>query len=114
MIRSYQALVDGITVTVLADRGRNRPQGLLSGGPGAPTEVTLYRRTNGKPRKTKLPVKVTVSLSKGDTVEIKTAGGGGYGKPSYRSKSRVKDDIENEIISRPFAKRAHYLARIEF
>jgi len=114
VIRSYQALVDDITVTVLADRGRNRPQGLLAGGPGAPTEVALYRRTHRKTRKIKLPVKVTVHLSKGDAIEIKTAGGGGYGKPNGRSKLRVKDDIENEIISRPFARRAHYLTGIEF
>jgi N-methylhydantoinase B len=106
MIRSYQALADDITVTVLADRGRNRPQGLLAGGPGATTDVTLYRRKNGKPRKTKLPVKVTVHVSKGDTIEIKTAGGGGHGSPNDRSNSRIRDDIENEIISRPHAQRA--------
>jgi N-methylhydantoinase B len=106
MIRSYQALADDITVTVLADRGRNRPQGLLAGGPGAATEVTLYRRQNGKPHKTKLPVKVTVRVSKGDTIEIKTAGGGGHGSPNDRSNSRIRNDIENEIISRPYAQRA--------
>ncbi len=81
IIRSYQALADNITVTVLADRGRNRPQGLLGGGPGARTEVTLHKRTRGKTRKIRLPVKITVVLQNGDVIEIKTAGGGGYGKP---------------------------------
>src|SRR5713101_4378845 len=109
IIRSYQALANDITVTVLADRGRNKPQGLYGGGPGARTEVTLYRMAKRNTRKIKLPVKVTVLLQKGDAIEIKTAGGGGYGKPESRDKSRVRDDIRNGIISRSNVKRAHYL-----
>jgi len=109
IIRSYQALVNDITVTVLADRGRNRPRGLFGGGPGAWTEVTLYKKmAKGKTRKIKLPVKITVVLHKGDIIEIETAGGGGYGKPRSRAKSKIRDDIGNGIISRPYAKRANY------
>ena len=107
IIRSYQALADDITVTVLADRGKNRPQGLFGGGPGAPTEVSLYKRTEGKTRKTKLPVKVTVVLRKGDFVEIKTAGGGGYGRLRSRDLSRIRADIQNGIIGEQNAKRAY-------
>ena len=107
IIRSYQAQTDDITVTVLAERGRNRPRGLFGGGPGARTEVTLYKKAKGKTRKIRLPVKTTVVLQKGDIIEIKTAGGGGYGKPENREKSRIGDDIENQIISYPYAKRAH-------
>src|SRR5207247_8935844 len=47
IIRSYQALTDDITVTVLADSGRNRPQGLFEGGHGARTEVSLYKKKRG-------------------------------------------------------------------
>ena len=108
IIRSYQVLTNGITVTVLADRGRNRPRGLFGGGPGSGTEVTLYKRVKGKTRKTKLPVKITVRLERGDIVEIKTAGGGGYGRPESRDKLRVRDDIRNGIISRSYARRANY------
>jgi len=108
IIRSYQALANDITVTVLAERKRNKPQGLYGGGPGARTEVTLYRMAKRNTRKIKLPVKVTVLLQKGDAIEIKTAGGGGYGKPESRDKSRVRDDIRNGIIGRSYVKRAHY------
>src|SRR2546428_990370 len=108
IIRSYQSLSDDITVTILSDRGRNRPQGLFEGGPGARTEVTLYKKDIGKTRKLRLPVKITVLLKKGDVIEIKTAGGGGYGKAENREKSRIRNDIENEIISYPYARRAHY------
>jgi N-methylhydantoinase B len=97
IIRSYQALSDDVTVTVLADRGRNRPQGLFGGGPGARTNVTLYKRTRGKTRKIRLPVKITVVLQNGDVIEIKTAGGGGYGKPRKRERSAIKEDVENAI-----------------
>ena len=108
IVRSYQSLSDDITVTILSDRGRNRPQGLFQGGPGARTEVTLYKKENGKTRRIRLPVKITVVLQKGDVIEIKTAGGGGYGKAEKREKSRTRDDIENEIISYPYARRARY------
>src|SRR5438552_16085026 len=69
IVRSYQALTDNITVTVLADRGRNRPRGLFGGGPGARTEVNLYHTARGKARKIRLPVKVTIVLQKGDVIE---------------------------------------------
>jgi N-methylhydantoinase B len=108
IIRSSQALADDITVTVLADRGRNRPQGLFGGGPGAETRVTLYKKTNGKSRKTKLPVKVTIVLQKGEVIEIKTAGGGGYGRVKDREESRIKQDVENEIISHFYSGSSHY------
>lgn len=108
IIRSYQALANDITVTVLADRGRNKPQGLFGGGPGARTEVTLYKTSKRKTRKIRLPAKITVVLQKGDVIEIKTAGGGGYGRPESRDKSRVRDDIGNGMISLSYAKRANY------
>ncbi len=104
IIRSYQALTDDITVTVLADRGRNRPQGLFGGGPAAQTIVTLYKKTKGKTLKVALSVKTTVVLGQGDIIEIRTAGGGGYGIPEKREKSRVKEDLENGIISPSFAR----------
>jgi len=96
IIRSYQAQTNNITFTVLADRGKNKPQGRFGGGPGANTEVALYRRNKGKMVKTRLPVKTTIVLKKGDVVEIKTAGGGGYGNPEKRAKRRLKDDLETD------------------
>ncbi len=99
IIRSYQALTNEITVTVLAERGRNRPQGLSGGGPGARTEVSLYKKKRGRSEKIRLPVKTTVILDKGDIIEIKTAGGGGYGKPEKRERQRIEEDLENRVIT---------------
>jgi N-methylhydantoinase B len=108
IIRSYKAMASGTTVTVLAERGRNRPQGLFGGGSGAGTEVTLYRRTRRRNRKVRLPVKTTIVLQRGDIIEIKTAGGGGYGKPGSRDKSRIRQDIENEIIHHSHTRRVRH------
>jgi N-methylhydantoinase B len=99
IIRSYQAQCNSITVTVLAERGRNQPQGLFGGRPAARTEVILYKKRRGTYRKVRLPVKTTIDLQKGDIIEIRTAGGGGYGKPGNREKSRIREDVENEIMT---------------
>lgn len=98
IIRSYQALAK-TTVTVLADRGRNRPKGRFHGQSGATTEVWHYKKIGRNSRKSKLPVKTTVVLERGDIIEIRTAGGGGYWDPSKRSALRVKRDLENGIIT---------------
>jgi N-methylhydantoinase B len=98
IIRSYQALADSITITVLADRGRLKPRGLAGGGPALPVEVNLYQTRKGQVLKSRLPIKATIRLKKGDTVEIKTAGGGGYGQPERREKNRVREDNENGLV----------------
>src|SRR5256712_7297755 len=110
IIRSYQALNDNITVTVLADRGRNKPRGLFGGGSGALTEVNLYERARGKTRKTRLSVKVTLVLRKGDVIEIRTAGGGGYGNSEKRGKARVKKGVRHGIVKAPKKRRDTYQA----
>src|SRR5256884_3413639 len=104
IIRSYQALAGDITVTVLADRGRNRPQGLFGGGPGARTKVTLSKKKRGNPMKVRLSVKTTIVLDRWDIIEIKTAGGAGYGRPERRPRSRIKEDLENGIVTRSYVR----------
>src|SRR3989454_1284116 len=111
IIRSYQALANNITVTVLADRGRNRPQGLFGGKPAVRTEVALYRKTKMRTRKIRLPVKTTVVLQKGDVIEVRTAGGGGDGRPGKREGARIKEDIQQGIITSPNVRRARYQFR---
>src|SRR5919108_4522256 len=60
IVRSYKALADQTTVTILAERGRNQPQGLFRGRPGARATVTLYKKVRGRIRKVPFPVKATV------------------------------------------------------
>ena len=65
------------TLSLLTDRRRSRPYGLLGGGPGAPGRNVLIH--NG--REKELPAKGVIELEPGDVVSIRTPGGGGYGPP---------------------------------
>lgn len=103
LVRSYMALADGTTFTVLADRESHRPWGLFGGRPGRGTEVVLTR--GGRSRR--VPSKSTLVLEAGDEVEIRTAGGGGYGLPSRRRASAVRDEVENQLLSRAQARLAY-------
>ncbi|GGP19115.1 5-oxoprolinase [Thermocladium modestius] len=103
IVRSYMVRTGRVTVTVLADRGRHGPWGLMGGGPGATTEVIVGRRG----RRVKVDTKVTVELEAGDYLEIRTAGGGGYGDPMQRDPEAVRRDLENGLITESYAKK-HY------
>jgi N-methylhydantoinase B len=95
LIRAYQSLEDKVTFTILADRERHRPWGLAGGQPGAGTEVILEK--GGK--RTAIGSKSTLHLSIGDVVEVRTAGGGGYGSPRSRSRPAVRRDVRNGLLT---------------
>ena len=63
------------SVTLLTDRRRLAPYGVLGGGPGGIGRNTLIR--DGK--ETPLPGKVQITLRAGDRLRVETPGGGGYG-----------------------------------
>ena len=93
----------------IGDRGRFGPPGMLDGGPGAKCEVTIYRQ--GKkyvpPHLTKderVLLRGRVSIQKGDVVQLKTPGGGGYGDPLRRDPYLVLRDVQRGYISRRAAK----------
>ncbi|MCS7129307.1 MAG: hydantoinase B/oxoprolinase family protein [Candidatus Caldarchaeum sp.] len=73
--RSFTALAR-INVAVMGERSRNRPWGLQGGGDGAPSEYLIIKHSGEIVR---LKSKDVAVLEKGDTLVIRTAGGGGYG-----------------------------------
>ncbi len=75
--RSLTALAK-IHVAVIGERSRHRPWGLMGGGDGAPSEY-LVRKADGTV--VRLRSKDFTVLEPGDTLIIRTAGGGGFGKP---------------------------------
>jgi len=95
LIRRFRSLQAKVMFTVLADRERHSPWGLSGGGDGGRTVILL--RKNGM--MSKIRSKSTVTLDRGDEVEIWTAGGGGYGSPSKRNRSSIKRDIANGLLS---------------
>lgn len=101
IIRCYEMLCDNVTFTVLADRGKFKPWGLFDGESGKNTDVIVIK----KGKKKRVNVKTTLVLNQGDLVEIRTAGGGGYGPPNEREKEKIVKDLENDLITKKYAKR---------
>ena len=68
-----------MTVSILSGRRRHRPFGLEGGEDGAPGE-TLVRRANGAVELLRAADKAEVEA--GDRIEVRTPGGGGWGRPA--------------------------------
>ncbi|MDA4111672.1 MAG: hydantoinase B/oxoprolinase family protein [Thaumarchaeota archaeon] len=96
VVRAFKMLSDSVTFTILSDRERIKPWGLLGGGDGMNTKVVLI--TNNTARQVRN--KGTYILNKDDEFQIHTAGGGGYGRASRRDKEKLAKDIENGLVSR--------------
>jgi N-methylhydantoinase B len=75
IIRELELLVES-QVTLLTERRKLQPYGLFGGQPGALGVNSVIH--DGI--EVKLPAKGTVVISEGDTLIIKTPGGGGYGQ----------------------------------
>ncbi len=74
LVREYEVLTE-TSVTLLTDRRRLAPYGVLGGGPGGVGRNTLIRDGQETP----LPGKVQMTLRAGDRLRVETPGGGGYG-----------------------------------
>ena len=70
-------LLSSAQVTMLADRRRFAPYGLMGGAPGAPGRTTLLRNGHCE----ELPGKCTLTVPCGAVLSIETPGGGGWGTP---------------------------------
>jgi N-methylhydantoinase B len=77
------------TYTILADRDRFGPWGAEGGQAAGVAEYVLIR--DGV--ETRLGSKSTVDLESGDTISVRTCGGGGYGPPEEREPELVLRDV---------------------
>jgi N-methylhydantoinase B len=75
LVRRYRVTADGVGLTTMVERCRVAPPGLAGGEPGALSEVWLER--DGSRRR--LEGKTSLDLRTDDVIEIRTAGGGGWG-----------------------------------
>ncbi|MHB1909146.1 MAG: hydantoinase B/oxoprolinase family protein [Nitrososphaerales archaeon] len=105
LVRAFTSKSDSTIFTIVAERGRHAPWGLKGGKGGGLTRVVL---TDSNGKKNTIPVKCSINLRRGETVEVGTAGGGGYGSPSLRRKTLVASDIENGFISKKYARNSGY------
>ena len=91
--RDYKFLSKG-TATVLSERRRFAPYGVFGGSPGKKGRNILIR--DGKSKE--IPPKAMLDVRKGDTLSIRTPGGGGWGK-------RKNQILEKSYKSRRLKKR---------
>lgn len=84
--------------SILADRGRFAPEGLLGGLPGAPTTVE-YRLGDSTYHPEHTTKAEQIAMKPGDAAYIETAGGGGYGDPRRRDSAAISEDLVCELIS---------------
>ncbi|MCI0455145.1 MAG: hydantoinase B/oxoprolinase family protein [Candidatus Dadabacteria bacterium] len=75
IVRSYKFLTKAI-ISLITERRRYAPYGILGGKPGKKGKNILIR--NKKSRE--IPPKATFEVKKGDVLRIETPGGGGWGK----------------------------------
>jgi len=80
LIREYEFL-EPARVSLLTERRMHAPWGLADGKTG----LTGKNLLNGQ----SLPPKGTFSVNAGDRLEIRTPGGGGWGKPAHKSGKRT-------------------------
>jgi N-methylhydantoinase B len=130
LIREFEITGDSsVTFTIVAERFRNAPWGLKGGLPGSKSRAFVICRAahsaSSKLESTRkvnrgfaydsnktvngrimdLPGKVTITLNVGDRVQINTAGGGGYGRPSRRNLSQIENDVMDGFLSREYVSR---------
>lgn len=91
------------TLSIMAERNKIKPWGLVGGHGGATGEYILVK--DGV--ETKLPSKCTITINRGDTLIIRTPGGGGYGDPKERDPVLIREDVLNGLVS-PEAARIIY------
>ena len=93
-----------VQVTVLGDRCKIPPPGSRGGLPGGPSEYSVERR-NGE--RQLLRSKDATILEAGDTLIMRTAGGGGLGNPHKRKPELVRKDLDNQYITEGYAKQIY-------
>jgi N-methylhydantoinase B len=87
-------------VSMMVDRIDHPPLGLLGGGDGAPNVI---RKTDGTP----VHPKARTQLMPGETLEMHTAGGAGYGSAAERDPDLIERDLKLQYVTREADGEAH-------
>jgi len=102
LVRMFEMTGESSVVTVVSDRSsRHPPWGLKGGADGVPVEVVLHEAR----KRTVIPAKSSVGLRRGDSIEIRTSGGGGFGSPKSREREKIEEDLANGLLSSSYVRR---------
>jgi N-methylhydantoinase B len=92
-------------VTLAAERAVVPPYGLAG---GAPAQRASYAAILPDGSRHELPSKTRPTLlPKGTVMEIRCAGGGGFGPPSARELERIQDDLDDGYVSAEAAREVY-------
>jgi N-methylhydantoinase B len=95
--RRFLITGDQVELSLYSDRFRRAPDGLFGGKPG----TTGYCRIERDGAVIDMPSKGKIPLQRGDVVELAMGGGGGYGQPSARQRSRSQADFAEGYVTHP-------------
>ncbi len=97
--RVYRLLMEGVAASAAgcADAG---PSGGAGGSAGKPYRI---RHLSGKKRIDAPAVSASRSFSSGDSIQVSTPGGGGWGNPNERGPQQVRADVLRGFVSRESA-----------
>jgi N-methylhydantoinase B len=108
---AFKVLADDCEVTIMADRVDHTPFGISGGRNGGPNEFQLIR--NGEAWAPPLKSKAgKVRLNFGDSVELGSPGGGGYGPPELRNWAAIERDLDLGLVT-PEAVKEDYGVGVE-
>ncbi|WP_454621118.1 hydantoinase B/oxoprolinase family protein [Bradyrhizobium cenepequi] len=97
VVKEYEILDGDVAFTYRGERHFFAPQGAHGGGEAAFAHSVILR---GDGAQEVIPSKQMTTLHKGDRVVVETAGGGGNGPASERSRSAVLADLADGKVSR--------------
>ena len=94
-LRKDVEIRDAAVVTLLSDRHKFPPYGLLGGKPGTLSRTLLVR--DGE--EIELGSKEVRELESGDVLSFRLAGAGGYGDPAKRSQDAIERDLREGYLT---------------
>jgi N-methylhydantoinase B len=104
--RELEFLEGEITLTHRGERHYHPARGSQGGADGACAVSTILRADGSEEV---VPSKLLTRVRAGDRLIVETAGGGGYGKATQRSREAVREDVKNGKVSEAMARKAYGL-----
>ncbi len=109
-VRRFRIENETAQICLCADRHRTPPPGLFGGLAGSTARYVVdYNTQNERQLPSKTPY---INLTKNCVVSLESAGGGGFGPPTERSKERILEDLKNGYISAETAKEVYGLRSV--
>jgi N-methylhydantoinase B len=106
IIKEFETLVDGVTMTHRGERHYHPASGSHGGLAGARAHSVLRRADGGEEI---IASKRVGMMNRGDRLFVTTAGGGGYGDPHLRDRAALAEDVRNGKVSAEAARTVYGL-----